>query len=41
MGRQCGNQARIAQVRLRFGGTTLARPSRSKVIELPGSLGGC
>lgn len=41
IGRQCGRRSRIAQLRLRFPGTSIARHARSKVVELPGSLGGC
>lgn len=41
IGRQCGGQSRIAQVRLRFPGTLVARPATSEVVELVGSLGGC
>jgi hypothetical protein len=41
IGRECGTRARVAQVRARFSGSPLARPARSKVVELPGSLGGC
>lgn len=41
IGRQCGNQARIAFLRLRFPGSTVARPAASKPVELVGSLGGC
>lgn len=41
IGRQCGRQSRIALFRARFAGTELARPARSKPVELVGSLGGC
>lgn len=41
IGTQCGGQSRIAQIRVRFPGTKIARPARSEVVELIGSLGGC
>lgn len=41
IGRECGSRSRIAQVRLRFEGSGLARPAKSAVVELVGSLGSC
>lgn len=37
----CGLEAKIAFVRVRFGGTGLARAAVSKPVELTGTLGGC